>query len=99
LREVAGRSGVRFRISSLEPMDCSSGIVELVAATECFARHFHLPLQHASDRLLTAMRRPYTIAFYRSLVDRIRARMPDASIGTDLIVGFPGERDEDFDEL
>src|SRR3954447_24014849 len=50
-----------FRISSLEPMDCSREIVDLVAASHCFAPHFHLPLQHASNRVLTAMRRPYTI--------------------------------------
>ena len=58
--------------------------------------HFHLPLQHASDRMLAAMRRPYTLDHYRRLVDGIRARLPHASIGTDMIVGFPGETDEDF---
>jgi threonylcarbamoyladenosine tRNA methylthiotransferase MtaB len=98
-RAIEDSSAIRFRVSSLEPMDCSREIVDLVAASDRFAPHFHLPLQHASDRLLSAMRRPYTIDFYRSLVDGIRARMPHASIGTDLIVGFPGERDEDFAEL
>ena len=87
---------VRFRISSLEPMDCSDEIVDLVAASACFAPHFHLPLQHASDEMLVAMRRPYTLAHYRRLVDRIRAGMPHASIGTDIIVGFPGETDGHF---
>jgi threonylcarbamoyladenosine tRNA methylthiotransferase MtaB len=80
-------------------MDCSREIVDLVAAGDSFARHFHLPLQHASTRLLTAMRRPYTVKDYAALVDGIRARMPDASIGCDIIVGFPGERDQDFEEL
>ena len=89
-------SGVRFRISSLEPMDCSDDIVDLVAASHCFAPHFHLPLQHASDAMLVAMRRPYTLAYYRRLVDRIRDTIPHASIGTDIIVGFPGETDDDF---
>ena len=93
----AGR--VLFRISSLEPMDCSTEIVDLVAGSACFAPHFHLPLQHASDRVLAAMRRPYTIADYAALVDGVRARMPDASIGSDIIVGFPGETDGDFEEL
>jgi threonylcarbamoyladenosine tRNA methylthiotransferase MtaB len=88
-----------FRISSLEPMDCSREIVDLVASSSSFAPHFHLPLQHASDRLLGSMRRPYTIDYYASLVDHIRARMPHASIGTDIIVGFPGETDKDFDQL
>ena len=90
------RFGVRFRVSSLEPMDCSDEIVDLVAASDCFAPHFHLPLQHASDRLLAAMRRPYTLAYYERLVDRIRTELPHASIGTDIIVGFPGETDADF---
>lgn len=89
----------RFRISSLEPMDCSREIVELVAASDRFAPHFHLPLQHASDRLLDAMRRPYTIGHYASLVGDIRARIPSASIGSDIIVGFPGETDDDFERL
>lgn len=87
---------VQFRISSLEPMDCSPAIVDLVASSRCFAPHFHLPLQHASDRLLLAMRRPYTLRYYRQLVDGIRDRIPHASIGSDIIVGFPGESDEDF---
>jgi len=87
---------VRFRISSLEPMDCTEAIVDLVAASGAFAPHFHLPLQHASDRVLAAMRRPYTRADYARLVDRILDRMPGAAIGTDIIVGFPGETDDDF---
>jgi threonylcarbamoyladenosine tRNA methylthiotransferase MtaB len=88
-----------FRISSLEPMDCSREIVDLVAASERFAPHFHLPLQHASNRVLAAMRRPYTIAYYAGLVDHIRARIPHASIGSDVIVGFPGETDADVEQL
>jgi threonylcarbamoyladenosine tRNA methylthiotransferase MtaB len=88
-----------FRISSLEPMDCSREIVDLVAASERFAPHFHLPLQHASDRVLAAMCRPYTIAYYASLVDDIRERIPHASIGSDIIVGFPGETREEFEQL
>jgi threonylcarbamoyladenosine tRNA methylthiotransferase MtaB len=90
---------MRFRISSLEPMDCSDEIVDLVAASPYFAPHFHLPLQHASDGMLAAMRRPYTLAYYRRLVERIRAAIPHASIGTDIIVGFPGETDGDFGVL
>jgi threonylcarbamoyladenosine tRNA methylthiotransferase MtaB len=90
---------ILFRISSLEPMDCSPEVVDLVGSSDRFAPHFHLPLQHASDRILAAMRRPYTIAQYSALVDHIRARMPHASIGSDIIVGFPGETDEDFGQL
>jgi threonylcarbamoyladenosine tRNA methylthiotransferase MtaB len=88
---------VTFRISSLEPMDCTPAIVDLVAASRGrFAPHFHLPLQHAGDRVLALMRRPYTLARYRRLVDGIVDRLPHASIGTDMIVGFPGETDDDF---
>jgi threonylcarbamoyladenosine tRNA methylthiotransferase MtaB len=99
LHALDGVPGVLFRISSLEPMDCSREIVDLVAASDCFAPHFHLPLQHASNRVLAAMRRPYTIEYYASLVEDIRTRIPEASIGSDIIAGFPGETDEDFDDL
>jgi threonylcarbamoyladenosine tRNA methylthiotransferase MtaB len=92
------RQDVTFRISSLEPMDCTPEIVGLVASSDGrFAPHFHLPLQHASDRLLQRMRRPYTLDQYRRLVDGIIERLPHASIGSDVIVGFPGETDDDFE--
>jgi threonylcarbamoyladenosine tRNA methylthiotransferase MtaB len=100
LEEIAHHApDLRFRISSLEPMDCSDAIVDLVAGSPCFAPHFHLPLQHASDAVLVAMRRPYTLAYYRRLVDRVRGEIPHASIGTDVIVGFPGETDHHFAAL
>jgi threonylcarbamoyladenosine tRNA methylthiotransferase MtaB len=86
-----------FRISSLEPMDCTRDILDLIVQSGSrFAPHFHLPLQHASDRMLSTMRRPYTLEYYRRLVDSIRERLPHASIGSDMIVGFPGENDSDF---
>jgi len=88
-----------FRISSLEPMDCSPEVVDLVSAGERFAPHFHLPLQHASNDVLSEMRRPYTIQYYEDLVADIRRRMPHASIGSDVIVGFPGETEADFEKL
>ena len=93
------RHDLLFRISSLEPMDCSPEVVDLVASSDRFAPHFHLPLQHASNRVLAAMRRPYTIEYYARLVDDIRARIPNGSIGSDIIVGFPGETDDDFEQL
>lgn len=87
---------VLFRISSLEPMDCTDQIIELVSQSARLAPHFHLPLQHGSDRVLDAMRRPYTAAAYVSLIRRIHRAVPHASIGSDVIVGFPGERAEDI---
>jgi threonylcarbamoyladenosine tRNA methylthiotransferase MtaB len=92
------KGDVLFRISSLEPMDCTTEIVDLVASSPRLAPHFHLPLQHGSDHVLRAMRRPYTAASYARLVGHIRARLPHASIGSDLIVGFPGESPADFAE-
>ena len=92
-------STVLVRLSSLEPMDCTPAIVDLVTASARFAPHFHLPLQHASDAMLRAMRRPYTLDDYGRVVTGIRARLPHAAIGSDLIVGFPGETDDDFETL
>src|SRR3954471_4390080 len=80
-------------------MDCPRELVDLVASSEALAPHFHLPLQHASRRMLEAMQRPYTLEYYSSLVDGIRTRIPHASIGSDVIVGFPGETDADFAQL
>jgi threonylcarbamoyladenosine tRNA methylthiotransferase MtaB len=99
VRILAGwKADVLFRISSLEPMDCTPEIVDLVASSPRLAPHFHLPLQHGSDAVLRAMRRPYTVGAYVRLVTGIRARLPDASIGSDLIVGFPGESRTDFED-
>lgn len=97
LDRLPGR--LSFRLSSLEPMDCTPAVVHIAASSTRFAPHFHLPLQHASDRVLGAMRRPYTLADFDAIVVSIRAALPDAAIGTDVIVGFPGEADEDFDQL
>jgi threonylcarbamoyladenosine tRNA methylthiotransferase MtaB len=98
---------VLFRISSLEPMDVPARLLDLAEAslraelsgTPRVALHFHLPLQHASNRLLAAMNRPYTIEDYAALVDAIRLRVPPAAIGSDVIVGFPGETEDDFEIL
>jgi len=95
LRALAAEPGdFRVRVSSLEPMDCTPDVLDAVAGHPArFAAHLHLPLQHAANELLTAMRRPYTLERYARLVDDVRRRMPDAAIGSDLIVGFPGETD------
>jgi len=87
---------VLFRISSLEPMDCTPELVRLARDSRCIAPHFHLPLQHASNRMLRAMRRPYDLEYYAALAALIRREIPQASIGSDIIVGFPGESDDDF---
>ncbi|MGE0359913.1 MAG: MiaB/RimO family radical SAM methylthiotransferase [Vicinamibacterales bacterium] len=101
LAALAAASGdFRVRVSSLEPMDCTPEVLGwLVERPDRFAPHLHLPLQHACDGVLAAMRRPYTAAAYAALVDDIRARLPHAAIGSDVIVGFPGETDDDADAL
>ena len=90
-------SRILIRLSSLEPMDCTMDIVDLVTTSVRFAPHFHLPLQHASDVRLRAMRRPYTLDDYRRVVTSIRLQLPYAGIGSDMIVGFPGETESEFE--
>lgn len=85
----------RVRISSIEPMDVTRDLVDLFASTERIARHFHLPLQSGSDRILAAMRRWYRTEHYARRVELIRELLPDAAIGADVIAGFPGETDSD----
>jgi threonylcarbamoyladenosine tRNA methylthiotransferase MtaB len=72
-------------------------LIDLVATHPRMARHFHIPLQSGSARILKAMYRPYSPQFYIDLLSRIRDRMPDAGLGADVMVGFPGETDNDFD--
>ncbi len=93
----AGTTGMLFRLSAIEPMDFDDDLLGTVADRGCVAPHFHLPLQHASDRVLEAMGRPYTLDRYRALVDRLLRLLPGVAIGTDVIVGFPGETDADFE--
>lgn len=90
---------VRFRVSSLEPMDCTREIVAYMARSPRLAPHFHLPLQHGDDTMLRAMRRPYAATSYEDLVTHIRKRIPAAAIGSDVIVGFPGETDVAFERM
>jgi len=88
----------RIRLSSIEPMHLNPAIVEMAAAFPVIARHFHIPMQSGSDRMLRLMRRPYTAARFRDLIYRIQRELPDTGIGTDVLVGFPGETDQDFNE-
>lgn len=94
---VKGVERVRYMTS--HPKDLSDAVIDAVRQGRHICPHFHLPVQHGSDRILRAMNRVYRKDAYRSLVERIRAAVPDASLTTDLIVGFPGETEEDFREL
>lgn len=88
----------RYRISSIEPNLCSNEVIEFVANSKHFMPHFHMPLQSGCDRILKQMRRRYKRELYKDRVEKIKSLMPHACIGVDLIVGFPGETEEDFIE-
>ncbi|MGB6432394.1 MAG: tRNA (N(6)-L-threonylcarbamoyladenosine(37)-C(2))-methylthiotransferase MtaB [Candidatus Acidiferrales bacterium] len=85
----------RLRLSSIEPMDVTEGLVALVASTPRIARHFHVPLQSASNRILAAMHRWYRAEHYARRLEWISAWLPEAAIGADVIAGFPDETEED----
>lgn len=90
---------LRFRISSLEPKDIHDELIDLIARSQGrICRHLHLPLQAGSSKVLHEMRRPYDAPYYLSLVKRLRKRIPSLSLSTDIMVGFPGESDQDFEE-
>jgi threonylcarbamoyladenosine tRNA methylthiotransferase MtaB len=95
-RVVAGNLIPRLRLSSLDPREVSDRLLELMQRSELLCPHLHLCLQAGEDRLLKRMRRNYDTAYYRDLIWRARERVPDAALGTDIIVGFPGESEEDF---
>ena len=88
----------RLRIGSLEGIEVTDALIEMIASDERMAKHLHLPLQSGCDRTLSAMRRPYDTEQFREMMRRIRGKVPNIAITTDLMVGFPGETDEDFQE-
>jgi len=88
----------RLRLSSIEPLEVVPEIIDLVAADPRMAKHFHIPLQSGSARILRAMYRPYSPQYYADLVSRVRSSVPEAAIGADVMVGFPWETDEDFND-
>jgi threonylcarbamoyladenosine tRNA methylthiotransferase MtaB len=99
LEMIAERCPIaRVRISSLDPEELTDHIIGIVANSECFCPHFHLPLQAGDDEILSRMRRRYTTKHFRELVERVLAAMPEAAIGTDLITGFPGESNRQFEQ-
>ena len=87
---------IRFRISSIEPNLLTDEIIELVSQSKNLCLIFHIPLQSGSDKILKLMRRRYLTSHYTTRINKIKALMPDACIGVDVITGFPGELEEDF---
>jgi len=97
LQRLADVDGLRWlRLSSVLPSYFTPELVEAVVTLPVMAPHLHLPLQSGSDRVLRLMRRPYHTGMYRALVDRLAAAVPDLGLGADVIVGHPGETEEDF---
>jgi tRNA-2-methylthio-N6-dimethylallyladenosine synthase len=92
--ELREKTWLRFLTS--HPKDLSTELIDLVAAEPALCRHIHLPVQHGSDRILAAMGRKYSRAQYLELVERIRKTVPEVSLTTDILIGFPGEREEDY---
>ena len=88
----------RVRLSSIEPMECSTQLIDLIAASPKICRHMHIPLQSGDDGILKRMGRNYTRRDYASIIDNLVARIPDIGIGTDVMVGFPGETDSRFQQ-
>jgi len=97
LQALVAIPGLRWiRLSSVLPAYFTAELTELLTTSPLIAPHFHIPLQSGSDRILRRMRRPYTVAMYRRVIDRLTAAIPALGLGADVIVGFPGETDEDF---
>jgi threonylcarbamoyladenosine tRNA methylthiotransferase MtaB len=99
LRAILGRTAIeKIRISSVEPMDWTNQLIELVASSPRIAKHAHVPMQSGSDHILRKMHRKYRPWHYADRIERIRRAMPHAAIGADVMVGFPGETDADFEQ-
>jgi threonylcarbamoyladenosine tRNA methylthiotransferase MtaB len=99
LRTILDQTAIeKIRISSVEPMDWTNEVIELVASAPRICKHAHVPLQSGSDKILRKMHRKYRPWHYGDRIERIRRAMPDAAIGADVMVGFPGETDDDFEQ-
>lgn len=99
LKELVKVQGIeRFRISSIEPNLLTDELIELTSVNEKILPHFHIPLQSGSDKILGLMRRRYTRDIFSSRINRVIGKLPYAGIGADVIVGFPGESDSDFED-
>lgn len=99
LESILDQTEVRkLRISSVEPMDWTQRLIDLVAAEPRITKHVHVPLQSGSDSVLKRMRRRYRARHYADRLERARSLMPQAGIGADVMVGFPGETDAEFEE-
>jgi threonylcarbamoyladenosine tRNA methylthiotransferase MtaB len=99
LVEMIAESGLirRLRLSSLDPREVPDQLLDLIGECDVICPHLHICAQAGEDEILKQMRRNYDTAYYRALLDRVRERLPEAALGSDIIVGFPGETDEQFE--
>ncbi len=98
IRTILGETSIeKLRISSVEPMDWTNELISLVASSPRIAKHAHVPMQSGSDAVLRRMHRKYRPWHYREKIEKIRAAMPAAAIGADVMVGFPGETEAEFE--
>jgi threonylcarbamoyladenosine tRNA methylthiotransferase MtaB len=98
LRRIEDETSLeRLRISSIEPMEISESLIETLSSSSAICRHLHIPLQSGSNRILSGMKRSYTAEDFRRRIEGIADRIPDIAIGVDVMTGFPGEGEDEFD--
>jgi threonylcarbamoyladenosine tRNA methylthiotransferase MtaB len=98
LRIFAADFKLRLRLSSIEPREVSDEMIGLMAGSEKFCRHFHIPLQSGDDTILARMGRPYDRQTFAGVIEKVASQIPDCALGVDVLVGFPGETDIAFDQ-
>ncbi|HVJ50184.1 tRNA (N(6)-L-threonylcarbamoyladenosine(37)-C(2))-methylthiotransferase MtaB [Desulfitobacterium sp.] len=99
VKELANIPGLyRLRLSSIEPMEFTPELIEVILSSPAVCTHLHIPLQSGSDAILVRMKRPYTLREFKKLIDELNQRLPGIAITTDVIVGFPGETEQDFQD-
>ncbi len=99
LRAVDERTALaRLRMGSLEPAEVHDPLIDFIAASEIICPHLHIPLQSGDDQVLARMNRDYTTRFYRDVIEKLLSAIPDICIGTDIIAGFPGESEREFED-
>lgn len=97
VKELANIPGLyRLRLSSIEPMEFTPDLIEVILSSPAVCPHLHIPLQSGSDSVLARMKRPYTIREFKKLIEEFKRKLPGIAITSDVIVGFPGESEEDF---
>ncbi len=98
LKEIVKTEIIQIRLSSIEPMFFNDKMIDFLASQKKICHHFHIPLQSGSDKVLAQMKRTYSTAEFKKIIHNVKTALPDVAIGCDVIVGFPGEIDEEFNK-